>query len=260
MVLLFAGFLLYLCAITTTNISYFGQTGSFYGLNPIPGLTKYLGATFVLFIILIIVIFRSVSSYVFERKKGLGFEISEKEEKGYSRWSKDSEIKNDKDVVMVDPLSQETTAAGIPLVNDGKHLWVDNGEYHNLVIGSTGSGKSQTVVEPMVELLIKKGESMIITDPKGELYKAAAGYMRERGYNVVVLNFREPQRGNAWNPLGLPYQFYKNGNTDKAIELLDDVAQNIIYDNQSKDPFWEKGAADYGRRGDDGGRAFDLHP
>ncbi len=244
---IFGIFLLYLCAILTSNVSSFGTTGTFSGLNPIPGLTKYLGATIVLFVILIVLIFTSVSSYVFERKKGLGFEVSEKEEKGYSRWSKDSEIKNDKDVVMVNPLDQETKAAGIPLVNDGKHLWVDNGEYHNLVIGSTGSGKSQTVVEPMVELLIKKGESMIITDPKGELHRAAADYLKQRGYNVVVLNFREPQRGNAWNPLTLPYQYYKDGNFDKSTELLDDVAINILYDpnNKSGDPFWEKSAADY---------------
>jgi len=244
---IFGIFLLYLCAILTSNVSSFGTTGTFSGLNPIPGLTHYLGATIVLFIILLVLIFTSVSSYVFERKKGLGFEVSEKDEKGYSRWSKDNEIKNDRDVVMVNPLDQETKAAGIPLVNDGKHLWVDNGEYHNLVIGSTGSGKSQTVVEPMVELLIKKGESMIITDPKGELHRAAAEYLKQRGYNVVVLNFREPQRGNAWNPLTLPYQYYKDGNFDKATELLDDVAINILYDpnNKSGDPFWEKSAADY---------------
>jgi len=247
MFVIFAIFLLYLCAILTSNISSFGETGVFSGLNPIPGLTEYLGATIILFVILLVLIFTSVSSYVFERKKGVGFEISEKEEKGYSRWAKDSEIKNDKDVVKVNPLDQETTAAGIPLVNDGKNLWVDNGEYHNLVIGSTGSGKSQTVVEPMVELLIKKGESMIITDPKGELYTASADYMRERGYNVVVLNFRDPQRGNAWNPLTLPYQYYSEGNSDKATELLEDVASNILYDpnNKSGDPFWEKSAADY---------------
>ncbi len=244
---IFAGLLLYLCAITTTNINYLGKTGSFYGLNPIPGLTEFLGATLILFVIFIVLIFGSVSSFVFERKKGIGFEIGEKQEKGYSRWAKDKEIKSDKGVEVVDPLAQETTVAGIPLVNDGKKLWVDNGEYHNLVIGSTGSGKSQTVVEPMVELLIKKGESMIITDPKGELYKAASVYLKERGYNVVVLNFREPQNGNAWNPLTLPYQYYKDGNFDKATELLDDVALNILYDpnNKSGDPFWEKSAADY---------------
>ena len=88
---------------------------------------------------------------------------------------------------------------------------------------------------------------MIITDPKGELFKAASVYMKERGYNVVVLNFREPQNGNAWNPLTLPYQYYQDGNYDKATELLDDVALNILYDpnNKSGDPFWEKSAADY---------------
>ncbi len=242
---IFAGFLLYLCAIATANINSFGETGAFSGLNPIPGLTEFLGATLVLFLILLVLIFTSVSSLVFERKKGVGLEIGEKESKGYSRWSKDREIKNDKDVEIVEPLAQETKAAGIPLVNDGKRLWVDNGEYHNLVIGSTGSGKSQTVVEPMVELLIKKGESMVITDPKGELYKASSDYMRQRGYNVVILNFREPQNGNAWNPLTLPYQYYKDGNFDKATELLDDVALNILYDPNNKDPFWEKSSADY---------------
>lgn len=245
--IVFAIFLLYLCALITGNISSFGSTGTFSGLSPFPGLSKYLGATLILFVIFIVLIFTSVSSYIFERKKGIGFEISEKENKGYSRWSKEKEIKNDAGVEVVDPLAKESEFAGIPLVNDGKHLWVDNGEYHNLVIGSTGSGKSQTIVEPMVELLIKKGESMIITDPKGELYKASSDYMKERGYNVVVLNFREPQNGNAWNPLTLPYQYYKDGNFDKATELLDDVGMNILYDpnNKSGDPFWEKSAADY---------------
>ncbi len=246
MFVIFAGFLLYLCAVATTNISYFGATGSFYGLNPLPGFTEHLGATIVLFLILIVLIFTSVSSLVFERKKGLGIEIGEKDNKGYSRWAKDREIKSDKGVEVVNPLDTEAKVAGIPLINDGKNLWVDNGEYHNLVIGSTGSGKSQTIVEPMVELLIKKGESMIITDPKGELYKASSDYMRERGYHVVVLNFRDPQNGNAWNPLTLPYQYYKDGNLDKATELLDDVALNILYDPNNKgEPFWEKSAADY---------------
>lgn len=244
---IFAIFLLYLCSLITGNIGNFGSEGTFSGLSPVLGLTKYLGVTLVLFVIFLILIFTSVSSYIFERKKGIGFEIGEKENKGYSRWAKEKEMKNDSGIEIVDPLAKDSEYAGIPLVNDGKRLWVDNGEYHNLVIGSTGSGKSQTVVEPMVELLIKKGESMIITDPKGELYRAASSYMQERGYNVVVLNFRDPQKGNAWNPLTLPYQYYKEKNYDKATELLDDVALNILYDpnNKSGDPFWEKSAADY---------------
>ncbi len=217
------------------------------GLNPFVGLFKYPSATLVLFAVFLIIIFTSVKSSVFERKKsGIGLEIKDKEEKGYNRWAKEKEYKEDKDVEMVNPLDSEIKAAGIPLINDGKHLWVDNGEYHNLVIGSTGSGKSQTIVEPMVELLIKKGESMIITDPKAEIYISSGDYLKERGYKVVILNFRDPQKGNAWNPLSLPYKYYQEGNKDKSTELLDDVALNILYDPNNKgEPFWEKSAADY---------------
>ena len=99
----------------------------------------------------------------------------------------------------------------------------------------------------MVNLLAKKGESMIITDPKGEIYRKTAENLKERGYNVIVLNFREPNKGNSWNPLALPYQYYKEGNFDKATELLEDVSLNILYDPSHKGDtdFWEKGSADY---------------
>ena len=174
-----------------------------------------------MFVIALILIFTSVSSYIFnkEKGKGIGIKIGEKQESGYARWSTDKEIKNDTNIAKVDPKADTLNAAGIPLINNGKEIWVDNGEYHNLVIGSTGSGKTQTIVKPMVNLLAKKGESMIITDPKGEIYKYAATALKERGYKIIVLNFREPAHGNAWNPLTLPYRYYKEGNTDKSTEL-----------------------------------------
>ena len=148
---------------------------------------------------------------------------------------------------MVLPNHYNSDVAGIPLINNGKKIWVDAGEYHNLIIGSTGSGKTEMIVQPMVKLLAKKGESMIITDPKGEIYENNAEELKERGYNVVLLNFRDPQKGSAWNPLTLPYSLHKSGNKDKANELLDDLALNILYDekSQNQDPFWEKTSADY---------------
>ena len=150
-------------------------------------------------------------------------------------------------LVKIDPKAYRTDAAGIAVINDGKELWVDNGEAHNIVVGSTGSGKTQGVVFPMAYSLAKHGESMIITDPKGEIYETTAKMLKERGYNIVILNFRSPQNGNCWNPMALPYKLYKEGNIDKAIELLDDLAANILYEEKSAntDPFWEKSAADY---------------
>ena len=246
---IFCLFLLYLCAISVLNFINFGAEGRLWGLNPIPAFSGvYLPITLLLFFLALIMIFSSVSSYVFEReKKGLGIIVKEKEEKGYSNWAKDKDIKTDRDVAKVITTDATLNAAGVPLcTGKNNEMWVDNGEYHTLVIGSSGSGKSRCVVKPMVNLLAKKGESMIITDPKGELYVAAANKLKELGYKVIILNFRDPLKGNAWNPLTLPYQYYKMGNMDKATELLDDVALNILYDANNKgEPFWEKSAADY---------------
>ena len=243
--------LLYLCAIAVLNVSSLAQEGTFHGLNPLKAFTgTYLPITIILFVGVLVAIFSSVSTYIFKKDKGshgVGLIFKGKSNDGYSKWASDKDIKAEDSVVKVNPLSDTLDAAGIPLINNGKEIWVDNGEYHNLVIGSTGSGKTQTVVKPMVNLLAKKGESMIITDPKGEIYKYSASYLKERGYRIIVLNFREPQRGNSWNPLTLPYKYYTSGNQDKAIELLNDVALNILYDpsNKSESDFWEKSAADY---------------
>ena len=243
--------LLYLCALAVSNILSLLNTGTFYGLFPISAFyPKNLILTLALFFGALILVFTSVSSYIFDKQKGhgLGLKISgEKQSDGYSRWSKDKEIKSSSHVERVATNVKKLDAAGIPLISTEKEMWVDNGDYHNLVIGSTGSGKTENLVFPMVNLLAKKGESMIITDPKGEIYRKTAKNLKDRGYKIVVLNFREPQKGNAWNPLTLPYQYYKDGNADKAIELLDDVALNILYDpsNKGDSDFWEKGAADY---------------
>ena len=155
-------------------------------------------------------------------------------------------MKNDRDIAAINSTSPENEAAGVALLYKDNQMWVDNGEYHTLVIGSSGSGKTRCVVKPLVNILAKHGESMVLTDPKGELYKDCASHLKDLGYNVIVLNFRDPANGNAWNPLTLPYQYLKMGNKDKATELLDDVALNILYDPNNKgEPFWEKSAADY---------------
>lgn len=245
---LFAIFLLYVVCLGVLNFPELAINGRFYGLNPLPALApSRIVTTLVFYVLFLAGIFASVSSYFFERESGVGFSIGEKSGKGYSRWAKEKEIKSEAKVKMVNQDADSATAAGIPLLMKKNEIWVDDGEYHNLVIGATGSGKTQTIIFPTVELLAKNKESMIITDPKGEIYEQTSNMLREKGYEVLVLNFRDPQEGNCWNPLSLPYRMYKEGNQDKAIELLDDLAANILYEEKSgnADPFWEKTSADY---------------
>ncbi len=240
----FCIFLLYLCAIAVLNAASLASSGTLYGLLPFEAFTgAYIAQTLFFFFLALTGIFLAVKSYIFDRERGFGFATGKKE-KGYSRWSRSSEMK--KALKQVDIKAENINHAGMPIISDGKYMWVDNGEDHYLIVGATGSGKTVIGSMPMIKIMAKAGESVIVTDPKGELYEKTAGMLKERGYNIIVLNFRDPQRGNAWNPMALPYKLYREGNMDKAIELLDDLALNILYEEKSTgDPFWEKTAADY---------------
>ena len=238
-------FLLYIVAIAISNLSSITSTGEFTGLNPLPAFSgNLILSTLVFYVVTVVALMVSTKSYFFEFEKGFGL-TKDKKLDGYSKWADAKDLQ--KELKMIRPTDAKTDAAGIALINDGKKIWVDDGDYHNLIIGSTGSGKTQNIIFPMIEILAKHGESMIITDPKGELYEKKSNMLRSKGYNIVLLNFRDPGRGNAWNPMTLPYNLYKSGNRDKAMELLDDLALNILYDegNKNADPFWEKTSADY---------------
>lgn len=207
--------------------------------------TKFL-ITLLLFFAGIAVAFAGVKSYFFDREEGIGISAAPKKTNGYSRWCKNKEMKKALDIVVIKPTDDNISKGGIPLYNDGNEVWVDTGGYHNMIIGSTGSGKSQSISFPFINVMAKAGESMIVTDPKGELYEGTAKELEKRGYNIVLLNFRDPDKGNGWNPFTIPYQLYKSGNKDKAIEMLEDLAKNILYDESSKsDPFWNNTSADY---------------
>ena len=247
---IFAVVWLLVVSLAVANVSAF-LNGESFTINIFLGFTSgNIAATIVFFLAGIIAAFAGVKSVFLEKEEdvtGIGFSIGQKREKNYARWAKDKEIENGLDVKAVDPLAPKADAAGIPLKMTPKKVWVDNGGYHNLIIGSTGAGKTQTTVLPMVNLLAKHDESMIITDPKGEIYENTSNYLKSLGYNIVLLNFRDPQQGNAWNPMYLPYSLYKSGNIDKSVELLEDLAANILKDPSAKgqDPFWENTSADY---------------
>lgn len=82
---------------------------------------------------------------------------------------------------------------------------------HSLIIGATGSGKTTTFINPMIQLLgaAKKGSSMIMTDPKGELLDMHSEFLVKQGYKVRVLDLRDTYSSSRWNPLGTIWDMYQ---------------------------------------------------
>ena len=116
------------------------------------------------------------------------------------KYSKLSEVKKD----------------GIPVMakltdKDKDMKVVFNSPCHALVIGSTGSGKTTTFVNPMIQLLAASsaGSSMIVTDPKGELFSLHSKYLVSRGYDVKVIDLRDTYSSYRWNPLDMIWDNYQ---------------------------------------------------
>ena len=141
----------------------------------------------------------------------------------------------------------EIKSSGLPMAYDEEYLYISDRLNHSLVIGATGSGKTQTITLPLLELAKKANESVVIHDTKSELYDATANKFKESGYNVIKLNFDDALNCNNWNPLELPFRLYKEGNKDKAQDLLEELAFYLLNDleDTNGDPFWINSAINY---------------
>lgn len=118
------------------------------------------------------------------------------------------------------------------------NICVDSSDAHSLIIGSTGSKKSRLVVMPTIKILSDASESMIISDPKAEIFNQLSHYLKQKHYKLYIINLRNPAEGDSWNPLALPYLFYKNGDLDKTCEFVNDIAINLMLSERDHgDPF-----------------------
>ena len=135
---------------------------------------------------------------------------------------------------------------------------VYNSPCHSLIIGSTGSGKTTTFVNPMIQLIgaTGAGSSMIMTDPKGELFSMHSKFLVSRGYDVKVIDLRDTYSSYRWNPLDDIYDAYQKylkahtsafARTDDPFESgLKLIGDDEEYENITKwYEFENVGYADY---------------
>lgn len=93
---------------------------------------------------------------------------------------------------------------------------------HTLCVGTTSSGKTSRFVVPSLQLMSMTAAkpSFVITDPKGELYEKCSNKFKSEGYDVKILDLRNPSESMQWNPLTYPYQMYhRSFNLDKEVRV-----------------------------------------
>lgn len=157
--------------------------------------------------------------------------------------------------------------SGIPVIAERKYLllgkfnklYVHGNHEHMIGFGGSGSGKTQSLVFPLLQSIVDADENAVIHDCKLELFEHFGKKFKDKGYNVIVLNYSNPKYSHRYNPFTYPIQKWKEAlkknnlspcefrkcksDLSEAIENIKDIATILCYeeDNDKNSYFW-KGA------------------
>lgn len=161
-----------------------------------------------------------------------GFKKSKTGTYGTATWMSEKELKEIMEVTT--PAKAEGVILG---EYEGKAVCMPKDtrlNRHIVVFGASGTMKSRAIIRNALFQALKRGESVVITDPKAELYNDTAQMYRNAGYEVKVFNLVNPEHGDSWNCMS-----DLHGNT-----LMAQMLTNIIIGNTSNgkgDHFWDNG-------------------
>lgn len=161
---------------------------------------------------------------------------------GTARWMNETEAKK---VYEVGPVENVTGTILGQFTQDGEEVialpFEPTGNRNLILIGPPGSGKSFGYVRTAVFQSIVRGESVVVTDPKGEIHNDMRKLLESRGYKVKVFNLINLDLSNAWDCVQEIYDPV-TGNIDdqRVITFCKTVIANTGGGANSKgDPFWE---------------------
>ena len=126
---------------------------------------------------------------------------------------------------------------------DLKKLYANTTDTHSLTIGSTRCGKTRHLVLPSIGLTAMAGESMVITDPKSELYLYTKPFLERLGYEVIAIDFVCPEKSSRYNFLQPVLDAVYMDKLPLAVQEARDITRLLVpdKDNTSTDPLWPNG-------------------
>ena len=97
---------------------------------------------------------------------------------------------------------------------------VDTGDVHALMIGAAGVGKTAYWLYPCIEYACASGISFLTTDTKGDVMRNYGNIAKDYGYEVSVIDLRNPTRSNGNNLLHL---------VNKYMDLYAKYPHQLVY-------------------------------
>lgn len=113
---------------------------------------------------------------------------------------------------------------------------------HIAVFGASGSMKSRALARNMILQATRREESVVVTDPKGELYEESYQYLKDAGYDVKMFNLINQDSSDSWNCLAELFNDNGEVNPTNAKIFADTIVVNAKPDG-SKDSYWNDNAA-----------------
>ncbi|MFP4986815.1 VirD4-like conjugal transfer protein, CD1115 family [Staphylococcus pseudintermedius] len=165
-------------------------------------------------------------------------------EEGDSRWTTLKELKEQyKEIPDTD--EHYEGESGFPIAHYKNSYFIDTETHNNCIVGTSRSGKGESNVTVAIDIDARAEEkaSLVIGDPKEELLNGSAKMLIEEGYRVLPLNIMNPDNSIAYNPLDLVKRQYLLGNYSKAEKYTGVLTNQIYFDPNAKDPFWNDSAS-----------------
>lgn len=103
-------------------------------------------------------------------------------------------------------------------------------------VGAPGCGKSRGIVIPTIMQIIRRGESAIVPDTKGDLYRKTAEMARANGYTVKVLNFN---LNTILHSDSINYLLCLGLNVESITSMAETVIANMM--GEEKNDIWKAG-------------------
>lgn len=129
---------------------------------------------------------------------------------------------------------------GLEKINNREKIYYNDDDTHSIILGATRSGKGRTVLLQTIGIQGLAGESMILSDPKGELFCYTNEFLKNLGYEVIALDFEEPEKSNSYNFLQNVIDYVNEGDMTRAIDSVEDVVDMLVQKG-SNEPIWENG-------------------